>query len=89
MHAAISTLNFLGSVPNELEAIFRRGGEWEAGLELAAGLALQVCGPPLVATRVVQSVQGWLLILSTPCYAATRYVGARSMPCVRVWWGAC
>lgn len=28
-------------MPNELEAIFRRGGEWEAGVELVVALALQ------------------------------------------------
>jgi hypothetical protein len=40
--AAITTLNFLGAVPNELEAVFRRGGQWEAGLELMLALAVQV-----------------------------------------------
>ncbi|KAI3423404.1 hypothetical protein D9Q98_010621 [Chlorella vulgaris] len=38
---AITTLNFLGAVPNELEAVFRRGGQWEAGLELVLALAVQ------------------------------------------------
>lgn len=28
-------------MPNELEAIFRRGSEWEAGVELVVALALQ------------------------------------------------
>lgn len=28
-------------MPNELEAIFRRGGEWEAGVELVVALAMQ------------------------------------------------
>ena len=40
--AAISTLNFAGRVPTELEAIFRRGPEWDAGVELVAALVLQV-----------------------------------------------
>ena len=42
--AELVTVNFRGSVPAELEAIFRRGQEWEEGWELAAGLALQVGG---------------------------------------------
>ncbi|KAL4427166.1 hypothetical protein ABPG77_001170 [Micractinium sp. CCAP 211/92] len=37
----VTTINFRGSVPNELEAIFRRGPEWAAGAELAVALALQ------------------------------------------------
>ncbi|KAL4459186.1 hypothetical protein ABPG75_014051 [Micractinium tetrahymenae] len=37
----ITTINFRGSVPNELEAIFRRGPEWAAGAELVVALALQ------------------------------------------------
>ena len=43
--AGITTLNFRGCVPNELEAIFRRGPEWGKGLELVLAAALQVgCG---------------------------------------------
>lgn len=38
----VSTLNFQGRVPSELEAIFRRGGEWAEGVELVLALALQV-----------------------------------------------
>ena len=49
--AAMSTLNFLGCVPNELEAIFRRGGEWEAGLELVVALGVQVRGGWCVCRR--------------------------------------
>jgi hypothetical protein len=41
-HAGITTLNFRGCVPNELEAIFRRGPEWGEGLELILAAALQV-----------------------------------------------
>ena len=42
--AGITTLNFRGCVPNELEAIFRRGPEWGEGLELVLAAALQVGG---------------------------------------------
>lgn len=51
--AGISTVNFQGCVPNELEAIFRRGSEWEAGVELVVALALQA-SRWLCPTR-----QGW------------------------------
>lgn len=40
--AAITTLNFQGRVPSELEAIFRRGPEWGEGVELVLAMALQV-----------------------------------------------
>lgn len=40
LSAELVTVNFQGAVPSELEAVFRRGEEWEEGLELAAGLAL-------------------------------------------------
>ncbi|PSC74061.1 sonic hedgehog A [Micractinium conductrix] len=38
---AITTLNFQGRVPSELEAIFRRGPEWGEGVELVLAMALQ------------------------------------------------
>ena len=38
--AGVATLAFSGAVPNELEAVFRRGEEWEAGVEHV--LALRV-----------------------------------------------
>lgn len=37
--AGVVTLQFSVFVPNELEAIFQRGGEWAAGYEFMAGLA--------------------------------------------------
>ena len=36
-----TTITFSSSVPSELEAIFRRGNEWDEGAELIAGLDLQ------------------------------------------------
>ena len=51
--AGISTINFQGRVPNELEAIFRRGSEWEAGVELVVALALQA------SRRLCLRRQGW------------------------------
>ena len=37
----VSTICFQTSVPNELEAIFRRGGEWDEGFEFVGALSLQ------------------------------------------------
>lgn len=37
----VATLCFTTAVPNELEAIFRRGSEWDEGFELVAALDLQ------------------------------------------------
>jgi len=37
----VATVCFQNAVPNELETIFRRGQEWEAGLELILALARQ------------------------------------------------
>jgi hypothetical protein len=42
--AAITTFSFQGAVPAELEAIFRRGSEWDTGVELIIALQLQVGG---------------------------------------------
>ena len=58
--AGVATLAFSGAVPNELEAVFRRGEEWEAGVEHVLALRVQVRGGGVGCAWVKSGVGGWV-----------------------------
>jgi hypothetical protein len=82
-YAGISTLCFEGAVPSELEAIFRRGGEWDAGRELVVALRAAPGAAPGDGAEFLQLTQqlatssafGAVQASSGACFSLVHHAG--------------
>ncbi len=71
----VSTLCFTSAVPNELEAIFRRGSEWDEGVEAVIALKLQPGCPAEDAAEFLSLTQQ---LAGSSAFGAVQAVSGRA-----------
>jgi len=79
----VATASFQTAVPSELEALFRRGSEWEQGVELIAGLSRQPGSTAEDAREFLELTQqlatsaafGAVQAASGPCSGVQQHAG--------------
>lgn len=78
--AAAATLCFTSGVPNELEAIFRRGSEWDEGVEAVLALSLNAGVPAEDAAEFLSLTQQ---LASSSAFGAVQAASGRASDLLR------